>query len=76
MLPFQLNEDKNKKLTYEYGIENIMKNYEIHFPTFSCHLKHKNRHKIDRLYRLWVRHTFIYFEKKYLSNNRFYCYNY
>ena len=33
MLPFQFNEDKNKKLTYEYAIENIMKNYEIHFPT-------------------------------------------
>ena len=35
MLPFQFNEDKNKKLTYEYAIENIMKNYEIHFPTHS-----------------------------------------
>ena len=33
MLPFQFNEDKNKKLTYEYAIKNIMKNYEIHFPT-------------------------------------------
>ena len=33
MLPFQFNEDKNKKLTYEYVIENIMKDYEIHFPT-------------------------------------------
>ena len=35
MLLFQFNEDKNKKITYEYAIENIMKNYEIHFPTIA-----------------------------------------
>ena len=33
MLPFQFNEGKNKKLTSDYAIENIMNNSEIHFPT-------------------------------------------